>query len=828
MFQLRSPHAARYHIIQVRIQVMPRTIERAKEITLPLISVRGTVAFPKVQLSLELAREATLRSFAIANQGDGKVFLLTQKDVNIEEPAEKDHYHVGTVCQIKRVNRTEGGSLQVIFEGICRAKVSSFHQDEACTYANVICKSIHVEEDSTEDELDKMTAILQLVESFKNIHPILNDELLKAAAAIKVPGMFCDFIASSALLNFKNKQRILEIFNPIARLDRLVYIVEEEMQFLRMEYDIHCQVKQHIDDHQKEYFLREQIKAIQQELGDDDDEIAEYQSKIDAAELPDAVREKLNKELSRLAKTPFGAAEGSVLRTYLDTCLEFPWKKATKQIPDVKTAKRILEEDHDGLEKVKKRILEYVAVKQLCPDVKNQIICLVGPPGVGKTSIAASIARAMKRKYARISLGGIRDEADIRGHRKTYVGAMPGRVVEALISAKVNNPVIVLDEIDKLSSSLHGDPSSALLEVLDPEQNRYFRDHFLELPVDLSDCVFIATANGYDGIPLPLIDRMEIIELSSYTKSEKLNIALHHLIPKQLKRHGMNRKTVKFKEEALHELIEYYTKEAGVRNLEREIAALCRKAAVLIAEKEANSVTITAKTVNDMLGKRKYLKEDPERYDTVGIVNGLAYTQSGGDLLKVEVAVMEGTGKLELTGQLGDVMQESAKIALSYIRSVANELGIPPLFYKERDIHIHFPEGAIPKDGPSAGVAMTCALASALLNIPTRRDVAMTGEVTLHGRALPIGGLKEKTMAAYASGIKTVLIPRENERDLDEIDPQAREHLNFVICDTVYDALKEVLTVLPTALTASEDVAQSNQLFPQGERTHYAQSSTSL
>ncbi len=773
---------------------MTKTTEHARELTLPLITVRGTVAFPGVQLNLELAREATLRAFSAANEADGTVFLLTQKDPGVEEPTQKDLYHVGTVCQIKRINRSENGTIHAVFEGLCRAKLSSISNEGPCTYASVICKTVRIEESVSSDTQEKIDAVLNMVKDIKNIHPILNDDIFNAAAAIKTPGLFCDFIASSVLLNFKSKQRILEVFHPLTRLERLLYVVTEEIAFLRMEYDIHCQVKQRIDDHQKEYFLREQIKAIQQELGDEDDEIAEYQLKIDKADLPDNVREKLNKELSRLAKTPFGAAEGSVLRSYLDTCLEFPWRKSTDSTVDVSFAKRVLDEDHDGLTKVKTRILEYVAVKQLSPDVKNQIICLVGPPGVGKTSIAASIARAMKRKYARISLGGIRDEADIRGHRKTYVGAMPGRLVEAITSAGAINPVIVLDEIDKLSSSLHGDPASALLEVLDPEQNRYFRDHFMELSVDLSDCVFIATANSYDGIPLPLIDRMEIIELSAYSRTEKLQIAKNHLLPKQYKRHGLTRKQIKITDDALIELIDFYTKEAGVRTLERAIASLCRKSAVKIAENNAKSVKITAKTVNDMLGKRKYLREESEKSNSVGIVNGLAYTQSGGDLLKVEVSVLEGTGKLELTGQLGSVMKESAQLAVSYIRSVAKRLNIPSLFYKDNDIHIHFPEGAIPKDGPSAGVAMTCALASALLGVPTHRDVAMTGEITLHGRVLAIGGLKEKTTAAYASGIRTVLIPRDNLRDLDEIDQEVRDALRFVPCDTVWDALSVVLT----------------------------------
>ena len=784
---------------------MPKTIEQARELTLPLITVRGTVAFPGVQLNLELAREATLRAFARANETDGRVFLLTQKDVNVESPEQKDLYHVGTVCQIKRINRTEGGAVHAVFEGLCRAKLSSLIHDDTCTYATVISKTVRIEESASADSEEKMGAILDMARDVKSIHPIFNDEILNAAAAIKVPGMFCDFIASSLLLNFKNKQRILEVFHPLTRLERLLLVVTEELEFLRMEYDIHCQVKHRIDEHQKEYFLREQIKAIQQELGDEDDEIAEYQRAIDKATLPSSVREKLNKELSRLAKTPFGAAEGSVLRSYLDTCLEFPWMTSSTALPNVKTARAILDNDHEGLTKVKTRILEYVAVKQLSPDVKNQIICLVGPPGVGKTSIAASVARAMKRKYARVSLGGVRDEADIRGHRKTYVGAMPGRLVEALTSVGVNNPVIVLDEIDKLSHGIHGDPSSALLEALDPEQNKYFRDHFMEMPIDLSDCVFIATANSYDGIPLPLIDRMEIIEISSYSREEKLGIAKNHLFPKQLKRHALTRKQLKITDEAYFELIDYYTKEAGVRTLEREIASLCRKVAVKIAQDQAKCVKVTAKTVNDMLGKRKYLREEREKTNPIGIVNGLAYTQSGGDLLKVEVAILQGTGKIELTGQLGSVMKESAQLAISYIRSIAERLGISPLFYKENDVHIHFPEGAVPKDGPSAGVAMTCALTSALLGVPTRRDVAMTGEITLHGRVLAIGGLKEKTMAAYASGVRTVLIPRDNLRDLDEIDSVVRENLTFVPCDTVFDALKLVLTDLPEMLSKEKE-----------------------
>ena len=781
---------------------MPRTIERAKELTLPMIAVRGTVAFPGVQMNLELIRDPSLHAFSAASEGDGRILLLAQKDAMMETPTEKDFYHVGTVCRIARVSHAEDGCLSVIFEGICRAKVSSVKYENDCFFATAICKTVLVEEEAGGVSEEKMETVLSMLEEIQGIHPILNNELLKAAKALKAPGTFSDFVASAALLNYKSKQRVLEVFHPLTRLDRLLLVLEEELQFIRLEYDLHRQVKERIDQHQKEYFLREQAKVIQQELGEDDDEIAEYQERIEKAALPEEVKAKLAKELGRLAKTPFGAAESAVLRSYLDTCLELPWCKKTTASTTVAAARDVLDADHAGLEKIKERILEYIAVKQLSPDVKNQIICLVGPPGVGKTSIAASIARAMKRKYARISLGGIRDEADIRGHRKTYVGAMPGRIVEAITSAGVNNPVLVLDEIDKLSSSMHGDPASALLEVLDPEQNKFFRDHFLELPLDLSDCVFIATANDYDNIPLPLIDRMEIIRLSSYTRTEKFNIAKRHLLPKQLSRHGLSKRTVRFSDEALFELIDYYTREAGVRTLEREIASICRKAAMRIAEGKVKTVKISPATVIEMLGKHKFIREDLERTNPVGVVNGLAYTQSGGDLLKVEALVMEGSGKVTLTGSLGDVMKESAQLAVSYIRTVADRLGIPSDFHKTKDIHIHFPEGAVPKDGPSAGVAMSCALASALSGAPTRRDVAMTGEITLHGKVLPIGGLKEKTMAAYASGVKTVLIPKENAKDLDEIDSEAKAGLQFVLCEDIADAFREVLLDAPVKESA--------------------------
>jgi ATP-dependent Lon protease len=545
---------------------------------------------------------------------------------------------------------------------------------------------------------------------------------------------------------------------------------------------------------QKEFYLREQIRVIQDELGDGAAaETERYEARIRSMHLPEEVEAKLLKENDRLAKTPFGSSEAGVITTYLDTVLELPWHKKTKDRLDITTAKKILDEDHDGLDKVKERILEYLAVKQMHPELKNQVICLVGAPGVGKTSVAASIARAMKRKYVRVSLGGIRDEADIRGHRKTYLGSMPGRIMAALAQAGSSNPLILLDEIDKLGQSYQGDPAAALLEVLDAEQNKSFRDHYLEIPYDLSDCLFIATANTLDTVPRPLIDRMEVIEIRSYTKPEKISIAKNHLVPKQLKRHGLSRAKFRLSDEAIVELIDYYTHEAGVRNLERTIASLIRKAIRKMLDEGKKSVRIDAHHIKDYLGCRKLLPEKIEEIDEVGTVNGLAYTELGGDMLKVEVAALEGTGKLELTGSLGDVMQESAKAALSYTRSIASQYGIASDFYQKKDIHIHVPEGAVPKDGPSAGVTMLTALVSALTGRPVRHDVAMTGEITLRGRVLPIGGLREKTMAAYNAGVKTVLIPADNERDLENIDPLARENLTFIPCRVASDVLKNAL-----------------------------------
>ena len=771
-------------------------IDIFEEVTYPVIPLRGMVGFPAVQLSIEIVRSVSLKAFtAAATLHDAKVLLVAQKDLTVDEPRFEDLYKVGVLAEIKHVVKNPHGNLSVVFEGIARAKLTEVNYDGGFMIAKAIAKKERqIHKPSTQCDAIIMQ-VKQMLGDLKSIHPSFDEELRVAAEAIIDPGYFADFVASSAIIDYKNKQMVLEAVLPKTRLEKLLLALEEEFMLLECERDIQKQVRAKIDKNQKDYFLREQIKAIQSELGEEeeDDELREYDEKISKANMPEEIREKLYKELSKLAKTPFGAAEGTVIRSYLDTCLDFPFGIKSQDKISVDEAKDILDADHDGLTRVKERILEFVAVKQFSPDVKNQIICLVGPPGVGKTSVAASIARALGRKYARVSLGGMHDEAEIRGHRKTYVGAMPGRIVSALISAKAENPVIVLDEIDKMSSNFRGDPTSALLEVLDPEQNKSFRDNFMEIPIDLSDTLFIATANNYEGIPSPLLDRMEIIELSTYTDTEKLSIARNHLVPKQMKRNGVSSRMFKITDDGILALIKGYTKEAGVRNLEREIASLIRKSAKRIAEGQAKSVKITEKNITDFLGKIKVLPESLEEENPIGIVNGLAYTQTGGDLLKVEVAIMEGSGKIELTGSLGDVMKESAKIAHSYVRTIANEYGINAGFYKDKDIHIHFPEGAIPKDGPSAGVTMVTAMVSALSGIPARRDVAMTGEITLRGKVLPIGGLKEKTLAAYRAGISTVLVPAENMRDLDDIDTEAKSHLKFIPCAKASDVLSAAL-----------------------------------
>ena len=789
---------------------MAHYIEKTEKLTLPLVVLNGTVAFPAITVNFELSDKANISAIEAANSVNSFIFIVSRKYISNEPLDLSKVFNVGTVAKIKQSIKSPDGKLRVIAEGYARGIAEVYKDFANYRIANVMCKTINI----TDHEDLKVEALtreaIAAVEKMSAFLPAPSKEALGSMKTIKNPGSLADFIASNILVRHTDKQEILSIFEPISRLERLIVLIEEETALLECEKSIHKEVRARLNQNQKEYYLREQLRVIKEQLGETA-ESDDYIDRIIEMQFPEDIEAKLLKDAERTAKLPFGSAELSVMRTYFDTVLDIPWKSSTKDRTDISAASKILERDHDGLEDVKKRILEFLAVKELNPDLKNQIICLVGPPGVGKTSIASSIATAMKRKYVRVSLGGVRDEADIRGHRKTYVGAMPGRIINAIMQAKVNNPLILLDEIDKLTRDAHGDPTSALLEVLDSEQNKSFRDHFVELPFDLSNCFFIATANTLDTIPRPLIDRMEIIEIKIYTKREKLSIAKNHLIPKQLKRHGLNKRTLKISDSALEEMIDFYTREAGVRNLERTIASLCRKAAHELVSSGAKSVNIKAENIAKYLGVRFYLPEKIEEYNEIGTVNGLAYTELGGDMLKIEVADLEGTGKIELTGSLGEVMKESAQIAISYVRSVAKEYGIPTDFYKTKDIHIHAPEGAVPKDGPSAGVTMVTALISELAGIPVRRDVAMTGEITLRGKVLAIGGLKEKTMAAYNAGVKTVLIPHANLKDLNEIDPLARENLEFIPCKTLADILDNALVKIPAKSVFEEIIPTITQ-----------------
>lgn len=780
---------------------MRKYIEKIERLSLPIIPLRGIVAFPGVTLNFEITHELGIKAAEAAFETDSMVLLCATKELidDSEEITPDDLYRVGTVAKIKQSVKTPEGNMRLIAEGYTRASVSEFRSFADYISADAISKIVVMsDEDSLRSEA-YMHAILSEVEKLVSLLPSVSDDIMMTAKSIKSPALLADFIASNILVKYPDKQAILECYEPVKRIERLITLLKSEAKLLEYEMSIHKKVRSNLNRNQKEYYLREQIRVIQDELGEDDDEIADYRRRISEAKLPSPIADKLNKETDRLAKLPFGSAEASVLRTYLDTCIELPWSLSTKDRVSVSAAKKILDADHDGMEKVKDRILEFLAVKQLNPELKNQIICLVGPPGVGKTSIAASVAKAMKRNYVRVSLGGIRDEADIRGHRKTYIGAMPGRIINAISQAKSNNPLILLDEIDKLTRDAHGDPASALLEVLDSEQNKNFRDHFLEMPFDLSSCVFIATANTLDTVPRPLLDRMEIIKLPSYTKTEKLSIAKNHLLSKQLSRHGLTKKMLKIDDGAIVEIIDFYTREAGVRNLERTLADVIRKAAKRFVENsELSRLTVKAENIKEYLGERKLLPESIADGDEVGTVNGLAYTEVGGDLLKVEALVLDGDGKIEVTGSLGDVMKESAKIAVSYVRSIASDYGISSDFFKTHDIHIHFPEGAIPKDGPSAGVTMITAIVSAITGIPARREIAMTGEISLRGNVLAIGGLREKTMAAYSAGVTTVLIPADNMRDFDELDSAVRENIKFIPCKTANDVLKNALVIKKT------------------------------
>lgn len=751
--------------------------------TMPALALRGLTVFPNMLLHFDVSRESSVHALDKAMSENSSVFLVSQRNLSVEEPGEKDLFSIGTICTIRQLLRMPGDNVRVMVEGVSRGRLLELSAADACLTAQVetLPASQPVRQTARTEAL--VRTAYSLFEHYVELSPRLNSDLLLSILSSDDPGYIADYIAQNIPMRTEDKQAILEETNPVRRLSRLSQFLRRETEVLELEQDIESKVRQQVAGTQRDFVLREQLKVIQSELGETgggDDEMAEYHSRIDAMQAPEETREKLRKELSRLEKQPFGSAEGAVLRGYLDACLDLPWGKKTRDRLDVEAARKSLDADHYGLSKVKERVLEFLAVKQLAPDLKGQILCLVGPPGVGKTSVAMSVAKATRRKLTRVSLGGVHDEAEIRGHRKTYVGAMPGRIIAAVQQAGTCNPLMVLDEIDKLGSDQRGDPASALLEVLDPEQNSTFRDHFLEIPFDLSEVLFITTANTTETIPRPLLDRMEIIELPSYTDEEKLQIARRHLLPKEMKRHGLRKTQLRITDEAIRAVIAGYTKESGVRVLERELASLCRKAAMRIVSTGVKSVSITEKGLEELLGPRKFRPELRGHAPRVGVVNGLAWTSVGGELLEAEANVVPGSGKLELTGNLGDVMKESCRTALSYIRAHADPLGVEADFYKTKDIHVHFPEGAVPKDGPSAGVAVTTALVSALTGIPVRGDVAMTGEVTLQGRVLAIGGLREKTMAALREGIRTVLIPADNLPDLEEIDPAVRAALRFV------------------------------------------------
>lgn len=779
---------------------MTETIYAGK---MPIIALRGLTVFPNQTVHFDLGRPKSIRALEAAMKQDQTLFLIPQKDILVDDPKLVDFYSIGTVAKVKQVLKAKDENLRVLVTGINRGKIAELQQSEP--YLEGVIEAVPIPEAA---DTVRAHALRREANALYGLYLQMSDHPAQAIQlrmmASEDSGFIADSIAQNSGIDFPDKAKLLCQLHPVRRLETALRLLSQEVEMLRLESEIQEKTRSALDQNQRDYYLREQIKVLRDELGEGDDEaeFETYAQNIRNLHLAQDQESKLLKDVERLKKQPFGSSEGAVLRNYLDTVLELPWNKKTKERVDVSSARKILDHDHFGLEKVKERILETIAVRQMAPEMPPQILCLVGPPGVGKTSISYSIAKSLNRKMARISLGGVHDEADIRGHRKTYVGAMPGRIMTAMTQAGSANPVLLLDEIDKMGSDYRGDPSAALLEVLDAEQNHSYRDHYLEIPFDLSDVLFITTANTLMNIPRPLLDRMEVIELGSYTDEEKRMIAKNHLIPKQLKQHGLKKQQLRITDDAIREIITCYTQESGVRNLERSIGEICRKAAMqLVSQEETKRIQVTATNMESFLGVRKFLPDRLPCNDQVGLVTGLAWTSVGGETLEVEVNVMDGSGKLELTGNLGDVMKESAQAALSYIRANALALGVAPDFYKTKDIHVHFPEGAVPKDGPSAGVTVCTAIVSALTGAKVRRDVAMTGEISLRGRVMRIGGLKEKTMAALRHGIRTVIIPKDNERDLEEIDQMVRRQLNFISAQTVD-------TVLEAALVRQSEVRQ--------------------
>ena len=771
--------------------------------SMPVLALRGMTVFPEQTVHFDVGRQKSVLALEAAMKVDQTILLIPQKNIVDDDPEMDQLYPIGTVAKVKQILKNQGEVLRVLVTGVCRARLLEL--TDTAPYLRGLIETIEEAEPTDSlrhralrrDANTLYTSYLDLIE-----HPAQAVHLKMMAS--DSCGFIADAIAQNSGIDHPEKCKLLCQLNPVRRLEMAVRYLDQEVQMLRLESDIQSKTRAMIDQEQKDYYLREQMKVIREELGEGEEssEFDQYTQKILALKLEKNTEEKLLKDVNRLKKQPFGSSEGAVLRNYLDTVLELPWNKYTKERLDLNVAAKILDQDHFGLEKVKERILETLAVRKMAPQMPPQIICLVGPPGVGKTSIAYSIAKSLNRKMSRIALGGVRDEADIRGHRKTYVGAMPGRILSAMIQAGSSNPLLLLDEIDKLGADHRGDPSAALLEVLDAEQNKTYRDHFLEVPYDLSDVMFITTANTLDTVPRPLLDRMEIIELGSYTDEEKLMITKNHLIPKQLAKHGLRKSQMRITDDAIREIIACYTRESGVRTLERTIAKVCRKTAMKLQTAACKRIQITGSNLEEFLGTRKFMPDRIPGTDQVGLVTGLAWTSVGGEVLEVEVNVMDGSGKLELTGNLGDVMKESAHAALSYIRANTQKLGITPDFYKTKDIHVHFPEGAVPKDGPSAGITVCTAMVSALTGATVRRDVAMTGEISLRGRVLPIGGLKEKTMAALRHGVSTVVIPKDNQRDLGEIDQTVRKALNFVTAQTMDTVLEVALNPSSNAMTA--------------------------
>ncbi|WP_407658006.1 endopeptidase La [Lederbergia citri] len=752
------------------------------------------LVYPTMVLHLDVGRAQSVQALEQAMMNDHLIFLVTQKDVAIDEPEEDDIYKMGTLTKVKQMLKLPNGTIRVLVEGLTRARFTSLSNQG--TY---LAASLELFEDEIEKDIEiqaLMRTMLEYFEQYIKLSKKITAETFATVADIEEPGRMADIIASHLPLKLHDKQQILETVDVKERLGNIIKIIHNEREVLNLEKKIGQRVKQSMERTQKEYYLREQMKAIQKELGDKEGktgEVADLTEKIEAADMPEHAKKTAYKELDRYEKIPSTSAESSVIRTYIDWLVSLPWKKATKDDLSIQKAEKILERDHFGLEKVKERVLEYLAVQQLTKSLRSPILCLVGPPGVGKTSLARSIAESMGRNFVRISLGGVRDESEIRGHRRTYVGAMPGRIIQGMKKAGTTNPVFLLDEIDKMSNDFRGDPSAAMLEVLDPAQNSTFSDHYIEETYDLSKVMFLATANDLATIPGPLRDRMEIITIAGYTELEKIHIAKEHLLPRQVRDHGLTKNQLQMRDEAIKHLVRYYTREAGVRELERQLASICRKAAKIIVSGERKRVVVTDAYLEEILGKRKYTYGQAELEDQIGVATGLAYTAVGGDTLQIEVSIAPGKGKLVLTGKLGDVMKESAQAAFSYVRSKAEELKLEKDFHEACDIHIHVPEGAVPKDGPSAGITIATALVSALTKRPIRKEVGMTGEITLRGRVLPIGGLKEKTLSAHRAGLTTIILPKDNEKDIDDIPESVRGDLKFVPVSHMDEVLETAL-----------------------------------